>query len=241
MTVQRTIMTYRADELDMVATLYLDDAGEPARPGVLLFPEAFGPGPNVHDRAARLAGLGYAALACDLHGGAKLCEQLEEALPLIGPLLNDPARTRARGRGALEALGRHPAVDSARIAAIGFCFGGTMSLELGRGGAAIAAIVGFHSGLATSVPDDARNIACPVLVCIGADDPAIPPAQRAAFEAEMNAGGVDWTMHLYGGVVHSFTNRAADAMGRPDFARYDPDADAQSWSAMIQLFDRAFG
>jgi dienelactone hydrolase len=78
------------------------------------------------------------------------------------------------------------------------------------------------------------------MVCIGADDPGIPPEQRAAFENEMRAGGVDWQMHLYGGVVHSFTNPDADEIGRPEFARYDARADSRSWRSMLDLFDSVF-
>jgi dienelactone hydrolase len=155
---------------------------------------------------------------------------------LIGPLRGEVARIRARTAGGLEALRARPEVDPARIAAIGFCFGGTMSLELARGGADIRAVTGFHSGLATVAPDDAKHIRARVLVCIGADDPAISGEERAAFEQEMRAGGVSWQMHLYGGVVHSFTNEKAAAMGRPEFARYDADADARSWRAMRELF-----
>jgi dienelactone hydrolase len=111
-----------------------------------------------------------------------------------------------------------------------------MALELARSGADIACAVGFHSGLATVDPQDARNIKGKVLVCLGADDPSIDAAQRSAFEAEMRDARVDWQMHLYGGVVHSFTNPDADRMGRPQMARYDVAADARSWAAMIGLF-----
>jgi dienelactone hydrolase len=110
-----------------------------------------------------------------------------------------------------------------------------MALELGRSGAALAAIVGFHAGLSTARPEDAGDIRCPVLVCIGADDPIIPAEQRAAFEAEMTAGGVDWQMHVYGGVQHTFTNPAATGAGIPGIA-YDERADRRSWSALRDLF-----
>jgi dienelactone hydrolase len=226
---------YRADELPMVSDLYLPD-GAGKRAGVLVFPEAFGIGEHVRARAQRLAREGYVALACDLHGNAARYDRIEEVMGLIGPLRGEVARIRARAAGGLDALRARPEVDPARIAAIGFCFGGTMSLELARSGADIRAVTGFHSGLATVAPDDAKHIKARVLVCIGADDPAISAEERAAFEQEMRAGGVGWQMHLYGGVVHSFTNEKAAAMGRPEFARYDADADARSWRAMRELF-----
>jgi dienelactone hydrolase len=112
-----------------------------------------------------------------------------------------------------------------------------MGLELARSGAALAAVVGFHSGLGTAAPKtDANAIKARVLVCIGADDPMIPPDQRAGFEGEMRDAGVDWQMHLYGNTVHSFTNPGAAARNMPNAIRYSPEADARSWAAMLQLF-----
>lgn len=230
---------YDADRLHMTSELYLPAGGNAHRAGVLVFPEAFGLGEHAKSRAERLAQLGYAALACDLHGGGSMISDMEEVMGLLAPLRANPARIRARAEGALNALRARPEVDSARIASIGFCFGGTMSLELARGGADIRAVVGFHSGLQTVQPQDAKNIRARILVCIGADDPGIPPEMRADFEREMRAGGVDWQLHLYGGVLHSFTNPKADALGRPEFARYDAQADARSWASMRALFAEA--
>ena len=132
-----------------------------------------------------------------------------------------------------------PRTDPTRVAAIGYCFGGTMALELARGGTDLKAVVGFHSGLGTARPEDAANITAKILVCIGADDPMIPPEQRSAFEAEMRAAGVDWRMNLYGGAVHSFTNDQASAMGVAGVAYHAP-TDARSWRAMLDLFDEAW-
>ncbi len=232
-------ITYQADGLDMKSELYLG-SGHGQRPGVLVFPEAFGLSENARSRARRLSELGYIALACDLHGNAALYQDLPMVLGLIGALMEDPSKTRARAQGGLEALLARPEVDPRRIAAIGFCFGGTMALELARSGAPLAAVVGFHSGLKTARPEDAKNIRARVLVAIGADDPAVDLQQRTQFEQEMRAGGVDWQMHIYGGVVHSFTNRNAEKLGRPDFARYSATADARSWASMRELFDEAF-
>lgn len=234
-------LTYEADGLRMVSRLYYDAGEGGARPGVLVFPEAFGPGGHAMSRAGRLAGLGYIALACDLHGEGRVYSDLAEVMPLIEALRADPLRTRARASAALDVLKGRAGVDPSKIAAIGFCFGGTMALELARGGADVAAVVGFHSGLATARPEDAKNVRGRVLVCIGADDPAIPPEQRAAFEREMREGGVNWQMNLYGGVVHSFTNSEAGRLGRPEMARYDARADARSWAAMLAFFEEVFG
>ena len=183
--------------------------------------------------------MGYVALASDLHGDGRLIDGLEEAIGLLQPLYAEPARTRARAGAGLAALAARPEVDADRIGAIGFCFGGTMALELARSGAAIKAVVGFHSGLATTAPKtDAKAIRAKILVCIGADDPFIPPDQRATFEAEMRDAGVDWQMHLYGGTVHSFTNQEAAKRNKPEAIRYSAEADARSWASMEQLFGK---
>jgi dienelactone hydrolase len=234
------VVTYQADGLSMRGHLYVDGGGS-RRPGVLVFPEAFGLSEHAKLQAERLAQLGYVSLACDLHGEAKLLTDREAALAIIQELRNDPVRIRARANGGLQVLRLRPEADPSRIAAIGYCFGGTMALELARGGGDILGLVGFHSGLATVAPQDACNIKGKILVCIGADDPSIPVDQRIAFEKEMRAGGVDWQMNIYGGVVHSFTSPAADEFGRPDFARYDAKAAARSWAEMRAFFLEIFG
>jgi dienelactone hydrolase len=151
---------------------------------------------------------------------------------------SDVGRWRARARAALDALSAQPGVDRARLAAIGYCFGGSTALELGRSGAPLAAIVSFHGGLEAPRPEDARNIRASVLVCHGAGDPLIPPEQVAAFEAQMRETTVDWQLCTYGGAVHSFTNPEADKLGNPALA-YNAAADRRSWAAMLALFQEA--
>ena len=126
-----------------------------------------------------------------------------------------------------------------KVGAVGYCFGGTMALELARSGADLKAVVGFHAGLGTMRPEDARNITGKVLVCIGTEDPFIPLEQRLAFEEEMRAGGVDWRMNLYGGVEHSFTHPWAELAEIPG-VKYDQPTAERSWRAMLDLFDEAF-
>jgi dienelactone hydrolase len=108
-------------------------------------------------------------------------------------------------------------------------------LELARGGADVKVVAGFHSGLETARPGDAKAIKGKVLVQIGADDPVIPPEQRVDFEREMTAGGVDWRIVIYGRTGHSFTNPEADGWGLPGFA-YQADSDRRSWTALSDLF-----
>jgi dienelactone hydrolase len=233
---------YAADGLDMVGHLALPDGAEGPRPGVLVFPEAFGLGEHAKARAERLAGeLGYVALACDLHGGQTVVSNLGAVMPMLAPLREHASKVRARTGEALKALAERPEVDASRIAAIGFCFGGTMAYELALSGADIAAAIGFHSGLQVTSPGDAGQIKGKVLTLLGADDPMIPAEARDAFAAMLKAGGVDYTLTLYSGVVHSFTNTEADKAGMPDAIRYDANADRRSWAQMADLLAEVFG
>lgn len=237
---QRETLNYEADGLTMESELFFEPASS-ARPGILVYPEAYGMNEHALRRAERLASMGYVALACDLHGHARVVQDLSESIAMLDGLYADPSKTRARALGGLRALTARPGVDAGKIGAIGFCFGGTMALELARSGAQIKAVVGFHSGLATvAPPDDAKAIKARILVCIGGDDPFIPSAQRADFENEMRGGGVNWQMNVYGNTVHSFTNPTAANAHRPDAVRYSPEADARSWRAMENLFAEVF-
>ncbi len=128
--------------------------------------------------------------------------------------------------------------DIKRIAAIGYCFGGTTVLEMARSGAELAGVVSFHGGLSTPHPEDAKNIKCKVLVLHGADDPAVPPEQVIAFQDEMRKTGVDWYMVSYGKAVHSFTNPEANEPVRG--SAYNEKADKRSWKAMKAFFREIF-
>jgi dienelactone hydrolase len=218
---------------------YEEDAETP-RPGVLVFPSAVGIGPQIVTAAKRLAGQGYAALACDLHGEGRFYDDPDAAMIPLNALRADLDGLRRRAKDSLAALVGQPQVDPRRVAAIGYCYGGVMALELARSGSEVCAVVGFHAPLATSRPDDAPKIKAKILICTGSEDPAVPAKDRAAFEAEMSAGGVDWRMSIYGGVYHSFTNPDADSYGKPAFARYDPMAHERSWREMLWLFEEAF-
>ena len=226
---------YTGDNRELIGRLAVDDAIEGPRPAVLVCHEGPGLDDHARGRAEQLASLGYVAFALDYHGGGKMLER-DEMFGRLGELIPDAGRTRALARAGLDILLAQPEADRSRVAAIGYCFGGTMALELARSGADLRAVVGFHSGLGTSRPEDARNIKGSVLVCIGADDPLAPEDQRRAFEAEMRAAGVDWRMYLFGGAVHSFTNERADLAGI-DGVRYHRPTDERSWRAMVDLFE----
>lgn len=233
-------LNYTAGALEMLGTFYRSTT-QPVRGAVVVFPEAPGPGLNVHGRAERLAQLGYDVMVADLHGGGQPLTDFPEIMARLDTLRSDAPTVRLRARSAYEAILQATGQPAHRLAAIGFCFGGTMALELARDGAELGAVVGFHSGLTPLSNPANTKLSCPILVCIGADDPSIPPPARAAFEAEMTSSKSDWSMALYSSTIHSFTDMNADKMGRPEFARYSAEADTASWDAMISLFKRTIG
>jgi len=217
-----------------------DDAVKRRRPGVLVIHDWTGVGPYAEKRVQQLAELGYIALAADIYGKGVRPAGVEEAADLANRYKADRPLLRSRANAGLRALQANSLVDTKRIAAIGYCFGGTAALELARAGADIAGFVSFHGGLQTPTPDDAKNIKGKVLVLHGADDPHVPPNEVLAFEEEMRKARVDWQMIAYGGAVHSFTNPGAgDDPARG--AAYNEKADKRSWEAMKSFFKEIFG
>ena len=230
---------YNADGTTMVGRLALPD-GDSKRPAVLIAHEGPGLDDYQKSRADRLAELGYVAFALDYHGGGQPLADRDEMMARLGLLWEHPERTRALARAGLDVLLAEPRTDGSKVAAIGYCFGGALVLELARGGANVKAVVGFHPRLATVRPQDASNITGKVLVCVGTEDPLIPVEERLAFEEEMRAGGVDWRMNLYGGAEHSFTHPWAEVVELPGIT-YHQTSDERSWRAMIDLLDEALG
>ena len=145
-----------------------------------------------------------------------------------------------RVNAGLHALRRQPFVDPKRLAAIGYCFGGTTVIELARSGADVNGVVSFHGGLDSPTPADGKNINCKVLALAGADDPFQKPGDLAAFEKEMRDAKVDWQIDFYGGAVHAFTQPMA-GNDNSKGAAYNEKADKRSWEAMKQFFAGIFG
>lgn len=218
--------------------LAMPEAAE-KRPGVLVIHEAPGLDDHPKRRAEMLAGLGYVALAVDLYGGGTVAAEPKEAIGRARALREDPDLFRRRLRSALEALTAVAAVDTARLGAIGYCFGGTSVLELARMGEPLAGVVSFHGVLDTRRPAAAGDIKAKILACTGSADPLVPREQVTRFESEMSEAGADWHVTTYGGAKHAFTNPAADSIPLPGFG-YSPTADARSWSAMRAFFDEVF-
>ena len=232
-------LEYKAGDLTLIGYLVYDDAKPGQRPGVLVVPDWTGLGDFAKKKAEEVAALGYVALAVDMYGGGLIAADQEEAAKLSGALKANRAEMRARVRAGLEALAKRPQVAPGKLAAIGFCFGGTAVLELARSGAPVAGVVSFHGGLDTPDPGDAKNIAGKVLVLHGADDPFVPPSEVSAFEDEMRRGKVDWQLNAYGGAVHSFTNPKA-GVDPSRGAAYNESATRRSWRAMRDFFAELF-
>jgi dienelactone hydrolase len=210
-----------------------------ARPGILVVHEAPGLDEHAKRRSRMLAELGYVAFAVNMYGDGKVAATTDEAMTMLAPVRDNQPLLRSRVRAAFDTLAALPQVGNSRVAAIGYCFGGMVALELARSGAPTIATVTFHGMLAAKNPDDARNIKGKVLACTGADDPIVPAEQVQDFQKEMTAAGVDWQVICYGGAKHAFTNRDAAKAGRPALA-YNQAADERSWIAMKDFFAEAF-
>jgi dienelactone hydrolase len=179
------------------------------------------------------------AVAADMFGDRRQIADAAEATKVIGDLRSDPARLRARGLAALEALAGLSQVDETRLGAIGFCFGGSTVLELARAGADIRGVVSFHGALDTTTPAQRGAVKASILVCRGSDDPIVPSEQVGLFEREMRDAEADWQIITYGSTFHSFTNPAANGSISPAI-RYNERSDRRSWRAMQSFFEERF-
>jgi dienelactone hydrolase len=216
-----------------------DDAVQGKRPAVLVVHQWKGLGDYEKKRAEMLAKLGYNVFAVDIYGKGIRPQTVADAGAEAAKYKDNRALLRARVAAGLAVLKAHELTDPKRIAAIGYCFGGTTALELARSGADIAGIVSFHGGLSTPTPADGKNIKCKVLALHGGDDPFVPQKEVEAFEEEMRQGGVDWQLVAYGDAMHSFTDWSAKG-DDPKGAAYNEKADKRSWAAMQQFFAELF-
>ena len=210
------------------------------RPAVLVIHQWTGLTEYEKRRSRMLAELGYNVFAADIYGRG-IRPQPPEAGKEAGKYKGDRTLYRARLTAALDLLKADERTDTARIAAIGYCFGGTGVLELARSGAEIAGVVSFHGGLdaANGMTAAAGKIPAKVLVLHGADDPFVPAEQVAAFQKEMTAAKADWQMNFYSGAVHAFTQKEA-GNDNSKGAAYNEVADRRSWQAMKAYFAELF-
>ena len=218
--------------------LAYDDALVGKRPGVLIVHQWMGLTDYEQNRAVMLAQLGYVAFCADVYGKGIRPQSVPAAGTEATKYKTDRALLRLRVNAGLDALKKCERADSRRLAAVGYCFGGTAVLELARSGAALNGVVSFHGGLDSPAPADGKNIRCKVLACHGGDDPFVSAKDLAAFEEEMRSTGVDWRLIKYGGAVHSFTQPMAD--GSLPGAKYNERADKRSWADMRAFFNEIF-
>lgn len=229
---------YQQGDTTLQGYLAYDNALTGPRPGVLIVHQWLGLTDYEKGRAKQLAELGYVAFCADIYGKGVRPKDTGEAGALVGKFKSDRTLLRARVNAGLDQLKKNELVDPKRIAAIGYCFGGTTVIELARSGAELNGVVSFHGGLDSPTPADGANIKCKVLALAGADDPFQKPEDLDAFEKEMRDHKVDWSITFYGGAVHAFTQP------NPGFvnagAKYNEKADKRSWQAMKDFFAEIF-
>jgi len=229
---------YKANGTVMKGYLAYDDKIKGKRPGVLVVHEWWGLNDYARKRARMLAELGYTALALDMYGDGKQAHHPDDANKFSSELMKNQDAAKARFNAAYDVLAKQDTVDPQRIAAIGYCFGGAVVLEMARSGADLKGVVSFHGNLATSHPAQTGAVKAKLLVLTGADDPFVPPEQVEQFKKEMDAAGVDYKLISYPGAKHSFTNPGADKFGK-EFnlpLQYNKAADQASWKEMQDFF-----
>jgi dienelactone hydrolase len=237
--VQTREIEYRQGDTVLKGFIAWNDAARGRRPGVLVVHEWWGLNEHARHQARRLAEAGYVGFALDMYGNGKVTTHPQDAQAFVAEVTKDPAVLAARFNAALEQLKRDPHVDTTRIAAIGYCFGGAVVLGMARSGADLAAVVTFHGALATQTPAQPGKVKARILVLAGAADPFVPPEQVDAFKKEMQAAGARFEVVSYPGAKHGFTNPAAASYGMPQLA-YNAAADRESWAAMLKLFREVF-
>ncbi|MBO0700034.1 MAG: dienelactone hydrolase family protein [Zavarzinella sp.] len=226
---------YEHDGTKLKGVLAFDDAATGKRPGVLVFHEWWGLNDYAKMRAQQLAEMGYVAFAADMYGAGKVTEHPKEAGKMAQEVRMNRELWLGRAQAALKVLQEQPQVDKDRIAAIGYCFGGTTALVLAASGAPLKAVATFHAGLPELKPEEAKKVQARLLINNGADDSFVSKESIEKFKAALDAAGVKYEFVNHPGAVHSFTVKGADAHAIKGMA-YNEAADKKSWQAMQTLF-----
>jgi dienelactone hydrolase len=238
--VKTEYVTYKTGATTLKGYLAWDDALTGKRPGVVVFPEWWGLNDYARKRAEQLAGMGYVAFAADMYGDGKITEHPMEAKAMADAVRKDMKEWQARAQAALKVLRDQAMVNGNKMAAIGYCFGGSTALQLTYTGADLAAAVSFHGALIVPDAKQTKAIKASILICHGAADSFIPEEACQQTRAALDKGHVDYEMIYFGGAQHSFTNPDADKKGLPGMS-YNAHADHRSWAAMTNLFRDVFG
>ncbi len=235
-------VAYKDGDTTMKGYLAWDDAIKGRRPGVLVVHEFWGLNKYARRRADMLAGLGYVGMALDMYGDGKTSAHPDEARKMAKEISANMPLMKARFQAALKTLDAEPNVDKTRNAAIGYCFGGSVALNMAREGADLAAVAAFHAQVAGQTKAEKGKFKANVLVANGADDKFIDPKSVEDFKREMEDAGVNYRYVIYPGAVHGFTNPDATALGKKfhmDIA-YDKKADEESWAELKKLLKESF-
>ncbi|KAF1055091.1 MAG: Carboxymethylenebutenolidase [Stenotrophomonas maltophilia] len=230
-----------ADGTRLIGYFAYDDAKAGIRPGIIVVHEFWGLNEYAKRRARDLAALGYSALAIDMYGDGKQTEHPDEAKAFMQQALKDAAASRARFQAGLELLKKQPQTDPTKIAAIGYCFGGKVVLDMARQGEPLLGVASFHGVLATATPATPGSVKGKVLVEHGGGDTLVPADSVAAFRQEMDAAKVDYRLVVQPGAKHSFTNPDADKhKGHGLDVGYDKNADQKSWADLQGFLKEIF-
>ena len=231
-------VTYSSNGVTMNGYLAYDASTQGKRPGILVVHEWWGLNDYPKMRARKLAELGYVALAIDMYGNGKTVDNPDDAGKTAAPFYQNLQMTKARFDAALNKLKTYSQVDTNQIAAIGYCFGGGVVLNMARMGENLKGVVSFHGGLVGAPADKKAKI----LVCHGAADQFVKPQEVAQFKKQMDSIGADYTFKQYPNATHAFTNPAATATGEKYKIpiAYNAAADSASWKDMKQFFAKIF-
>ena len=232
-------VTYKVDTLTMNSYVAYDENKKGQRPAVLVVHEWWGLNDYVKRRARQLAELGYIAMAVDMYGNGRMGTDVQSASNLAMPFYNHPHMAKKHFDAALENLKKNPDVDTTKLAAIGYCFGGSVVLGMAKMGEDLKGVVSFHGGLAGMAPDK-NLLKAEVLICHGGDDSFVPDAEVNQFKKQMDSVGAKYTFIVYPGAKHAFTNPQADEWGKKFNipVAYNAAADTASWKEMKSFFQR---
>ncbi|MGQ0647039.1 MAG: dienelactone hydrolase family protein [Gemmatimonadaceae bacterium] len=237
--VQSREVDYGAGETTLKGFVAWNGARTEPRPGVLVVHEWWGHNEHARAQARRLAEAGYVAFALDMYGDGKSTTHPDSAQAFMAAATSDVAKLMARFEAGLAQLKADPHVDSTRVAAIGYCFGGMVVLSQARAGADLDAVASFHGAIPPPAPVDSGTVKARVLILTGGADPMVPAAQVDAFAAALRAAGAGVDVVTYPTALHSFTNPRADSVGMAGL-KYDGETDRQSWDALLKLLSEVF-
>ena len=236
--IQERLIKYEHAGAGLEGLLAFDDTVEGTRPAVMVVHAWGGRSGFECDKARALAELGYVGFAADLYGKGVLGASVEENAGLMQPFLDDRALLQARLTAALETLKSLPEVDSNRVAAIGYCFGGLCVLDMARIGADVKGVASFHGLFGAPGNTTGARIKAKVLALHGHEDPMVPVDAVVALEQELTEAGADWQIHVYGNTFHAFTNPEAN---NPDLgAIYNKGAAMRSWQTLVNFLEELF-